>query len=421
MESPYSVSGNNTYGIDKSAVSEFNGNIPVFTDRVIALGSSITSNATAGTPVNLHRPSILRASGHTWEYVGFGPGNYSTGLPRFQTETLNPQQQVNAQGLESGAGFIASSGTNSQGDFFIGNQVIDTKGNQSNTLNFPRIKTSADNKLIDFADPASLASNSASSTFNPSSFSASLTQSLANLQAAQQNSFKTANLEAQTGTIGSLKVSTKLDIASNVFTNTANFPNATAGVYGFAKRAVDNWYNLNVTSTAFTNEYDSYISPKDLLDWADKNAFITTVPISWPLLSTDIPTSATYNAVNNAGVVTAAASVSLSSNFTFQPYDPVDSRWYDAATGVTNAAVGNIGNLVDYTGRSGQLFLIYDSQVKLGGIHPSGTWRPVENTFRSVDPVTGNPVNYLTSQYFLVTYYITNNRVIYAVNAVSLS
>ena len=179
---PYSVSGNNTYGVDKGAVTEFISDVPVFSDRVILLGTNVTTNATAGTPVNLHRPSILRASGHTWEYVGFGPGNYSTGLPRFQTETLNAQEQVNAQGLESGGGFIASSGTNSQGDFFIGNQVIDTKGNQSNTLNFPRIKTSADNKLIDFGDPASLASNSASSTFNPSSFSASLTQSLANLQ-----------------------------------------------------------------------------------------------------------------------------------------------------------------------------------------------------------------------------------------------
>ena len=421
MEAPYSVSGNNTYGVDKGAVTEFSNDIPVFSDRVILLGTNVTTNATAGTPVNLHRPSILRASGHTWEYVGFGPGNYSTGLPRFQTETLNAQEQVNAQGLESGGGFIASSGTNSQGDFFIGNQVIDTKGNQSNTLNFPRIKTSADNKLIDFGDPASLASNSASSTFNPSSFSASLTQSLANLQAAQQNSFKTANLEAQTATIGTLKVDTKLEIQSSVFTTVGNFPSASQGTFGFAKRAVDNWFNLDTTSTAYENEYNSFISPKDLADWANKNAFITTNPINWPLLSTDLPAAGSYNAVSNAGSVLDTASLAKTSNFTFQPYLPTDARWYDSATGVTNAAVGTITNLTDYTGRSGQFFLIYDSQVKLGGIHPSGTWRPVENTFKSIDPVSGNPVAYLTSQYFLVTYYITNGKVIYAVNAVSLS
>ena len=143
--------------------------------------------------------------------------------------------------------------------------------------------------------------------------------------------------------------------------------------------------------------------------------------LHFSLLSTDLPASGSYNAVNNAGSVTSTASLAKTSNFTFQPYTPTDARWYDAATGVTNAAVGTITDLTEYTGRSGQLFLIYDSQVKLGGIHPSGTWRPVENTFRSIDPVTGNPVNYLTSQYFLVTYYITNNKVIYAVNAVSLS
>ena len=32
-------------------------------------------------PIELRRHSINRASGHTFEYVGFGPGNYSTTLP----------------------------------------------------------------------------------------------------------------------------------------------------------------------------------------------------------------------------------------------------------------------------------------------------------------------------------------------------
>ena len=37
-------------------------------------------------PIALHRPSILRASGHTFEYLGYGPGNYSTGLPQVQVK-----------------------------------------------------------------------------------------------------------------------------------------------------------------------------------------------------------------------------------------------------------------------------------------------------------------------------------------------
>ena len=32
-------------------------------------------------PVEFRRNSIIRASGHTFEYVGYGPGNYSTALP----------------------------------------------------------------------------------------------------------------------------------------------------------------------------------------------------------------------------------------------------------------------------------------------------------------------------------------------------
>ena len=106
MIEPYTVGSDNTYGKNKSVVTEFVNDVPTFSDRCIMFGSNVTSSATAGTPVNLHRPSILRASGHTWEYVGYGPGNYSTGLPRFQTKVLSLQQQVNAQQIESSGGFV---------------------------------------------------------------------------------------------------------------------------------------------------------------------------------------------------------------------------------------------------------------------------------------------------------------------------
>ena len=44
-------------------------------------------------PIALHRPSILRASGHTFEYLGYGPGNYSTGLPQVQVRTLSETEE----------------------------------------------------------------------------------------------------------------------------------------------------------------------------------------------------------------------------------------------------------------------------------------------------------------------------------------
>ena len=42
----------------------------------------------APRPIEFRRNSIIRASGHTFEYVGFGPGNYSTAFPDRQTRNL---------------------------------------------------------------------------------------------------------------------------------------------------------------------------------------------------------------------------------------------------------------------------------------------------------------------------------------------
>ena len=43
-------------------------------------------------PIEFRRPSIIRASGHTFEYIGYGPGNYSTGLPQVQVRSLTEEK-----------------------------------------------------------------------------------------------------------------------------------------------------------------------------------------------------------------------------------------------------------------------------------------------------------------------------------------
>jgi len=43
-------------------------------------------------PIEFRRPSIIRASGHTFEYIGYGPGNYSTGLPQVQVRHLQKEK-----------------------------------------------------------------------------------------------------------------------------------------------------------------------------------------------------------------------------------------------------------------------------------------------------------------------------------------
>ena len=74
--------------------------------------------------VELRRHSILRSGNHTFEYTGFGPGNYSTAFPQTQVETLSDEQIRLSQSLKEEAGVAFYSGLNSNGDLFIGNQVI---------------------------------------------------------------------------------------------------------------------------------------------------------------------------------------------------------------------------------------------------------------------------------------------------------
>ena len=72
-------------------------------------------------PVEFRRPSIIRASGHTFEYLGYGPGNYSTGLPQVQDRTLTEREEFLTQAQERSAGIVVYTGMNNKGDFYIGN------------------------------------------------------------------------------------------------------------------------------------------------------------------------------------------------------------------------------------------------------------------------------------------------------------
>ena len=93
-----------------------------------ALGTNI-SNHIQGTkirviepqPIELRRPSILRASGHTFEYLGYGPGNYSTALPQLQVEQLPDNEVYLVQAQELSCGQVVYTGMSDSGDFYIGN------------------------------------------------------------------------------------------------------------------------------------------------------------------------------------------------------------------------------------------------------------------------------------------------------------
>ena len=76
-------------------------------------------------PVESRRYSILRASGHTFEYVGFGPGNYSTAMPQVQDRSRSEREEIISQSVQHRGGFIVYSGMNDEGDFYIGKLKIE--------------------------------------------------------------------------------------------------------------------------------------------------------------------------------------------------------------------------------------------------------------------------------------------------------
>ena len=88
-------------------------------------------------PVEFHRPSYVRASGHTFEYLGYGPGNYSTGLPQVQVKSLDEKEEYLSQSQERDCGIVVYTGMNNDGDFFIGNKKINSATGKETNFDIP--------------------------------------------------------------------------------------------------------------------------------------------------------------------------------------------------------------------------------------------------------------------------------------------
>ena len=87
--------------------------------------------------IQFHRPSYIRASGHTFEYLGYGPGNYSTGLPQVQVKTLSREEEFLSQAQETSGGIVVYTGMNNDGDFYIGNKLINSSTGKEETFDIP--------------------------------------------------------------------------------------------------------------------------------------------------------------------------------------------------------------------------------------------------------------------------------------------
>ena len=88
-------------------------------------------------PIELRRNSIIRASGHTFEYLGFGPGNYSTAFPERQDRVITPQEELIAQNSRVDGGVSIFTAMNSDGDFYTGNKKVNSATGQEEVFDTP--------------------------------------------------------------------------------------------------------------------------------------------------------------------------------------------------------------------------------------------------------------------------------------------
>ena len=109
-----------------------------------ALGTNVINHPTNSKvraidplAIELRRPSILRASGHTFEYLGYGPGNYSTALPQLQVRQLPDEEVFLVQSQELSSGQVVYTGMSDNGDFYIGNTKYSATSGTQTTFDVP--------------------------------------------------------------------------------------------------------------------------------------------------------------------------------------------------------------------------------------------------------------------------------------------
>jgi hypothetical protein len=114
----------------KNTVSPGSSEITVYRG---VLGTKATSHAVGSLIkrikpfcTELRRHSIIRASGHTFEYVGFGPGNYSTAFPDKQNRSISSDEELLAQSNKRAGGINFYTGMNDKGISYSGNKKLST-------------------------------------------------------------------------------------------------------------------------------------------------------------------------------------------------------------------------------------------------------------------------------------------------------
>ena len=78
-----------------------------------------------------------RVVGDSFEYVGFGPGNYSTALPEKQDRTISETEELLGQSLRKNGGVNYFTGMNDKGIFYSGNKKLNSVTGKEEVFNTP--------------------------------------------------------------------------------------------------------------------------------------------------------------------------------------------------------------------------------------------------------------------------------------------
>jgi hypothetical protein len=198
-------------------------------------GSSAVINSSF--PFSLVRPSRIRCSGHTWEWVGYR--NYSTALPKLQTNLLTYGQRLAALQASLLGGQVYATGMDEEGALYQGRTKIDLATSAQEQVRY-------DGQAV---KPSSVASSQ--QRFQDITVTGALTAgqaSIDNLTVGMQIFKQSSQFRVNTPLGLSLLVDGKVPAGI--------IANAAAGTYGLVRKA---------TTTEVENKFGAgYLSPSDL-------------------------------------------------------------------------------------------------------------------------------------------------------------
>lgn len=86
------------------------------------------SVTTDGIRIGIRRPSVIRASNHTWEWTGYL--NYDTAFPTFQGDPLEQDFALGKIIVEENGGRVYATGMNEEGNYYLGTTIFDLRSGE---------------------------------------------------------------------------------------------------------------------------------------------------------------------------------------------------------------------------------------------------------------------------------------------------